>query len=456
MSAQTSIASSERLSAWTKIKYAFAGLGGGMTDLPMDILLLPFYTEVLGVPTAIAGWVALAAGVWDAITDPIMGTLSDATRTKVGRRRIYFLIGAVPLGFSFWWLFNPFMSNFAASFLAAFLVFRLSLTVVLIPHFALGAELSPNYDERTSIMGYNRGFWILGLLLGVFIPVALMETYTDDPQKPYAMMGLIMGIFIIFSVLVTFFGTKENPENWRETKRVSYLQGLKILFKNKPYVIVQVAYLLYHTAQAIPVTLLFYYAVHWLHISESDMLLSIPFYLVLAIISVPLWVKFTQKTNKKLAFGAALFVSTTGALLFLLVPEGGTAILFYCLMGFMGIGYGGMMTIPSSILADVVDVDELKTGERREGLYFGTWDFIRKLASNLGKWAPMMGLSLLGYIEGAESQLPTVREGIRLMFSIGPAIVFLIGVVVMWKFPMTRAEHDDIRKQLDDMRKKGE
>jgi len=122
----------------------------------------------------------------------------------------------------------------------------------------------------------------------------------------------------------------------------------------------------------------------------------------------------------------------------------------------MGIGYGGMMTIPSSILADVVDVDELVTGERREGLYFGTWDFIRKLASNLGKWAPMMGLSLLGYIEGAESQLPSVREGIRLMFSIGPAIVFLIGVVVMIKFPMTRAEHDDIRKQLDEMRKKGE
>jgi sugar (glycoside-pentoside-hexuronide) transporter len=450
MNATTASAAAERLRPWAKIKYAFASLGGGMTDLPIDLLLLPFYTEVLGVPVAIAGWVALAAGVWDAITDPILGSFSDRTRTRWGRRRPYFLAGAVPLGLSFYWLFNPFMDQFAASFLAAFLLFRLSLTIVLIPHVALGAEMSPNYDERTSIMGYKQGFWIIGLLLGVFIPIALLESM-PDPRAAYGAVGLVMGLFITFSVLVTFWGSRENPENWRETKRINYFQGLKVLFSNKPYLVIQIGYLLYHTAAAIPNTLLIYFAIHWMKISETEVLLAIPIYMILAILSVPLWVKLAQKYNKKNAFIGSLFFSTTAALMCLLIPENGTGIL-YIILGISGVGYGGMMTVPAAILADVVDLDELKTGERREGLYFGTWEFVRKLCSNLGKWAPMMVLGALGFISGGEVQSPEVTMGIRMMFSIGPAVVYLAAGLVMFAFSIDRKAHEQIRSQLEERR----
>jgi glycoside/pentoside/hexuronide:cation symporter, GPH family len=454
MSTSNASVVAEKLRPWIKIKYAFASLGGGMTDLPIDLLLLPFYTEILGVPVTIAGWVALAAGIWDALTDPVLGGLSDRTHTRWGRRRPYFLIGAIPLGLSFFWLFNPFMDHFAASFLAAFLMFRLSLTVVLIPHVSLGAEMSPNYDERTSIMGYKQGFWIIGLLLGVFIPIALLESM-PDPSAAYGMIGLVMGIFITFSVLVTFFGTREDPSHWRKTEKINYWQGLKILFSNKPYMIIQIGYLLYHTAAAIPNTLLIYFAIHWMKISESAVLLAIPIYMILAIISVPIWVKLAQKTNKKKAFIASLFFSTAAALLTLLIPEGGTGIL-YLILGIAGIGYGGMMTVPHAILADVVDLDELKTGQRREGLYYGTWEFIRKLCSNLGKWAPMMILGILGFVSGGVTQTPEVVSGIRLMFGIGPAFIYLAAGIVMFAFKLDREEHEKIRKQLEERRKESE
>lgn len=454
MSIREAQSSSVRLKAWTKVKYAFASLGGGMTDLPIDILLLPFYTDVLGVPPAIAGWVALAAGLWDAITDPIAGALSDQTRTSLGRRRPYFLVGAIPLGLSFWMLFSPFMSHFAASFLTAFLLFRLSLTIVLIPHFALGAELSPDYDERTSIMGFNRGFWIIGLLLGVFIPVMLLNSFPGDKRAAFNLMGLGMGLFITFSVLVTFFGTRENPELWQKAEKIDYLKGLKALFSNKPYVIIQISYLLYHTAAAIPNTLLVYFAIQWMKITESQVLMAIPFYLVLAMASVPVWVKIAKETNKKAAFAGSLFFSTAAAVLCLLIPPGGS-IYLYVFMGIAGIGYGGMMTVPSSILADVIDLDELRTGDRREGLYFGTWDFIRKLCSNLGKWAPMMGLAMLGYSAARPVQTEELRTGVRLMFTLGPAAIYLIAGLVMMTFPMGREEHGRIRRELEAKRKGG-
>jgi Na+/melibiose symporter-like transporter len=123
-------------------------------------------------------------------------------------------------------------------------------------------------------------------------------------------------------------------------------------------------------------------------------------------------------------------------------------------MGIAGIGYGGMMTIPSSILADVIDLDELRTGERREGLYFGTWDFIRKLCSNLGKWGPMMGLAMLGYSAASPIQTEELRTGVRMMFTLGPAAIYLIAGLVMLAFPMSREEHGRIRQELEAKRKR--
>lgn len=437
----------QKLTAWTKIKYAFAGLGGGMNDLCIDILLLPFYTEIVGIAPAIAGWVALAAGVWDAVTDPILGSISDGTRTRLGRRRPFFLVGAIPLGFSFWWLFNPAIHNLALSFLLAFLLYRLSLTMVLIPHFAMGAEMSTDYDERTSVMGYNRSFWIIGLLGGVAVPLILLEAIPDKTQA-YNLIGLILGAFITFSVLVTFFGTRENPKNWLTAKPVNYLKGLGILFRNKPYLIAQVSYLLYHTAAAIPNTLLIYFAIHWMRIGESAALTAIPVYMLTALASIPVWVKVTARINKKRAFIASLFFSFAGAMLCLAIPPGGLALLLI-ILGVAGIGYGGMMTIPAATLADIVDIDEVQTGDRREGLYFGMWDFVRKLCSNLGKWAPMIGLAYLGYAPAAEAQSPVVVSGIRYMFSVGPAVLYIIAALIMFTFPMDREMYKRVRAELD-------
>lgn len=440
----------ECLTVWTKTKYALAALGGGVTDLPIDILLIPFYTEVFGVSIKVAAWIALAAGVWDAITDPILGGLSDRTKTRWGRRRPYLLLGAIPMGLSFWWLFNPILNNLALSFLLAFLLFRLSLTVVLIPLYSLGAEMSPNYDERTSIMGYARGFLIIGLVLGVVTPVILFEIYSDSLQA-YNLMGLYMGIFITITVLMSFWGTRENPALYRHTinKKEHIWKSVKVIFANRPFWFALGGHFLGLTAGGVTASLLIYFGFYWMKVPESAVLMAIPVYLLCGIFSIPLvWVKISQKYDKKIALAIALFLCGLGTALGIFIPEEGIFHLA-AVMVVAGLGYGGVMVLPYSLLTEVIDLNEMQTGERWEGKFYGIWDFLRKLGVNLAKFGPLMVLGLLGHQSGISEQLPAVVDGTRYMFCFAPTVLYWIGAVIILRFPITRAEHSNIRKQIE-------
>jgi len=423
-----------------------------MTDLPIDVLLIPFYTEVMAVGAAVVGWIALVVGVWDGIIDPFIGTYSDRLRTRFGRRRPFMLFAAIPYGLSFGLLFAPVSSHPGLWFLILFLVFRLFGSLVLIPHVALGAEMSDDYDERSSIMGFNRAFFIAGVLLGVFVPTLLLEVLPENVRQSYVIVGMIIAVVVAVTTLYTFFRTREDPAR-QYVPTINYRQGMKLIFTNKPFQILTVSYLLYHTSQAITVTLLVYFAIYWMKVSQSTILLAIPIYLGVALLAVPGWVAVSKRVNKGAAFMLSLGVSMLATASLYLVPEKGLA-LIYGIMAFAGIGYGGMMTVPPAILADIVDMDELESKERREGVYYGTWEFIKQVCSNLGRWAPMMGLAALGYVAGAGVQTPRVIQGLRLMFSFGPASRYLISLIIMSAFPLTRAVHKGIRRQLEDRRLK--
>ncbi|MHB1134873.1 MAG: MFS transporter, partial [Chloroflexota bacterium] len=303
--AATATPGSERLSAWTKFKFAFAGMGGGMADMPQQVLLIPFYTELFGVPPYLAGLLALVTGVCEAISDPLLGWLSDHTRTRLGRRRPYLLAGAVPFGFSFWLLWNPVDANPVASFLFAWLIFRLSITTLIIPLYALGAEMSPNYDERTSIMGYFRGLVALGLLLGVVVPTLLLRA-SPTPRQGYAAMGLILGAFLTVSMLVSFFGTREQPTAAQTAGGAAGGRAWRAILRNRAFWSVTIAGLvLAYGASAVTSTLLVYYGLHWLHLSQAEVLPASAVFLIASLVSIPLlWTRLSRRYDKRGALAA--------------------------------------------------------------------------------------------------------------------------------------------------------
>ncbi|MCJ7586068.1 MAG: MFS transporter [Anaerolineales bacterium] len=424
--------------------YAFASLGGGMTDFPIAIFLIPFYSEVIGLSPALIGWLALIPGIYDAITDPFSGNISDRTRSRFGRRRFWILLGSIPLGLSFWWLFAPLRGMEAASFLIAYLFFFTFMDFVFIPQMAMRAELSADYDERTRIQGYNRAFWIIGLLQGVFIPMILGGIFPDK-RASYALMGLIMGAFIAGAGLITFFGTRENPAFWRDT-HVSLSEGLKAIGQNKNFMLLIICNGLYSIGCAIPNTLLIYYALNWLKVPEADVLAAVPIYLVASVLSVPVWVALSKKIQKKPTYILAFITAGIGGLFCLFIPRGQVLPLYFIFV-IAGAGYGGLMAIPGAMVADVIDLDEYKTGDRREGVFFGVWEFFRKFAHNIAIWLVMQILALIGYVQQTQ-QTPQVENGIRLMFALLPMFFYFTGAVVISFFNYNKEEVEKVQQML--------
>jgi GPH family glycoside/pentoside/hexuronide:cation symporter len=299
-------------------------------------------------------------------------------------------------------------------------------------------------------MGYVRGFWIVGLLVGVAVPIILLEVYPDQISA-YSAMGIGMGIFMTLSVFVSFLGTKENPAFYEKTvqKKEKLWESLKVIFYNKPFWYALGGHFLGHTAGGITATLLIYFGFYWMQVGETDVLMTIPVYLIFAILSVPfVWVKLSKRWDKKAALALALFLCGAGTGLGIFIPPGGV----YHLMAVMvvaGLGYGGLMVLPYSMLTEVIDFNELKTGERWEGKFYGIWDFLRKLGVNLAKFGPLMVMAWLGHVAGSAQQTETVAQGTRLMFCFGPTVFYWIGALIILRFPISRQEHQEIRRQLE-------
>ncbi len=429
------------------ILYALATLGGGMTDFPVYIFLAPFYTETIGLPAQSISWVFLAAGLYDAFTDPFMGTVSDRTRTRWGRRRIYLLVGAIPLGLSFWWMFSPIAGFELISFLISYFFFFTFMTVVFVPHFAMSAEMTPDYDERTRIQGYNRGFWILGLLLGVLLPIAL-ETVIGDPILRYRLMGGSMGLFMAVCILLAFLGTRENPALWTD-QRISWRDGMGALLRNANYLRLVASYILYNGASAVSSSFLIFYAIYWLKVDEVEVLVAVPIYLVAAVLSVPAWVSVARRLEKRNTYILAFAAAALAHFFLLFVPPEPVGVFYlYAIFVLAGIGYGGLMTTPGAMVADVIDLDEQQTGQRREGLYFGVWEFSRKLGASISIWAGLQILAFSGYMPQAELQAPGVPNTVRLVIALAPCFMYLAGAAAVFFYNLNREEIRRIQSTL--------
>ena len=303
-------------------------------------------------------------------------------------------------------------------------------------------------------MGYTRGIGIAGLLLGIVLALVITKAISDTIQS-YFIMGLTVGGVSTLLVLATFIGTRERLAHKVQPEPMKFKtwQSIKIIFVDKPFLYVLGGHLLGHTAGGITSTLLVYFAIHSLKISESDILFALPVYMLSAILSISfVWVKLSRKYDKRIALVTALVLSGLCCGLFMIVPEG-SMLPILGIMFIAGFGYGGLLLLPYSMLMEVIDKNEIATMERWEGLYYGIWDFIRKLGMNIAKFLPMMALTWMGYVSAVDgqsvSQPEHVVNGIRYLFSLGPALLYLIGALIVSKFPISRAEHEQIRMQLD-------
>jgi glycoside/pentoside/hexuronide:cation symporter, GPH family len=433
----------------TKAIYA---LGDHTVNLGLSAMLFlfpAFLTDTALLAPTLAGLVPLVARGVDAFADPAMGRLSDATRWRSGRRRPWFLIGALPLGASFalLWTTTPTESQALefAYYAAIYLVFALSTTVLSVPYLALIPEMATGYQERTSVNAFRGAGAILGTLLAASVMPVLIESFGGGPRA-YVAVGALFGLWLAAPWPLVHRVSFERP-GFRRESHEPFLRSLGSLARHDSYVRLTGLFLLGRIAIDLASTMFLFYFTYWLG-RPGDFAPTLGLFLLAVVAGLPLWNAVARHVEKRTIYvlGAASWI---GSQLFLLAatPDWPRAWIFVgAAIG--GVGYAAADVIPWSMLGEVVDEDELRTGHRREGLYFGLFTFLRKLG---GAAAVALGLFVLeesGYVAN-QAQSQATLATIRVLTAVVPGVFVALGAWVALGYPLTRTRHDEILKELE-------
>lgn len=443
----------QKLTNGVKIRYGLADLGFALIGSAMQFFLLFYYTDVAGINPAVAG-VALMVGklTWDAINDPLFGYFSDRTRSRFGRRRIYMLVGAVPLGLAAWLMFSlPKNLTGAAAFLAVLLTFWLVdtfQTLATVPYYALTPELTRDYNERASLTSIRMVFSVFGYILGAALTTVLAGIFRGaglNLQQAWSATGAVYGAIIVTTTLITTFSIKEKPELAGEPSRLPAVKAILTSFKNKPFIILMIAFILSSFSFTVLTALVPYFIQYQLDMGDQVSFVLLVMLVMIGIFLIPARL-ISDRINKGPAYALGLFIACLAVISSFFLPRGATP-LIYVVAAIAGIGFSAQWVFPWSMLPDVVEYDEKMTGERREGIYYGLWAFLTKFTGALGVAVSGWALQLFGYVPNVE-QTSQALFGIRLFFSIVPAAVILVSLPFLIRYPITRKNHAELVKEL--------
>lgn len=446
----------ERLSLPTKVAYGFGDFGTAIVAALKGFFLLIFLTDVARLDPAAAGSILLLTKVWDAVNDPMVGWLSDRTQSRWGRRRPWILFGAIPFGLLFFllWL-TPELSPTGKFwyYLLVALVGDAAFTVVNLPYTALTPELTQDYDERTRLNSFRFAFSILGGLLATVVHPLIVGAFAT-PQQGYTISALIFGVLITVPCFVVFFGTRERyvqPTSADERAAMPYWQQVRVAFANRPYRFVISLYLLSWLALQLVQTVIIYFLTYYLRRADQ-----IPVVLLAvqgaSFIFLFVWSWLSQRLDKRLVYliGASIWLVVQMGLFFV-TPDRFFMIIPLAILA--GAGVATAYLIPWAMMPDVIEYDELETGQRREGIFYGFMVFLQKACLALGIWFVGIVLSWAGYITPTDAvpqpvQPDNALAAIRLMMGPVPAVILAASLVVVYFYPITRSEHARIRAAL--------
>ena len=443
----------QKLTLGSKFKYGLADMGFALITSAMQFFLLFYYTDVAGINPALAGS-ALMVGklTWDAINDPLFGYLSDRTRSRFGRRRVYMLLGAVPLGIAAWVMFSlPKGLTGAPAFLAVLLSFWLVdtfHTITTTPYYALTPELTRDYNERASLTSIRMVYSVFGYILGAALTTVLAGIFQGaglNLQQAWSATGAVFGTVAIITTLVTAVSIKEKPELAGEPSKLPALKAILTSFKNKPFMVLMIAFILSSFSFTVLTALVPYFIQYQLGMEDQ-----VPFVLLAMLATIGVFLipakLVTDRINKGPTYALGLFIASLAVMSGFLLPEGPTP-LIYVVAVVAGIGFSTQWVCPWSMLPDVVEYDEKMTGERREGIYYGLWAFLSKFTGALGVAVSGWALDLFGYVPNV-AQTTHALFGIRLFFAIVPAVVILTSLPFLIWYPITRKKHAELVQEL--------
>ncbi|MCI4643595.1 MAG: MFS transporter [Hyphomonadaceae bacterium] len=399
-----------RLSAVRLTAFSLGSIGTGLFSTTPAVLLLYYMTQLLGVSGALAGTALLIPKLWDMVTDPFVGVLSDRTRTPFGRRRPFLLAGALltPLGLAALFAVPDGLGQLA-TFWYIVIVYTLSATaysLFSVPYITIPAELSDDGDERTRIMSYRTAFVMLGVLVGSALPPYLVAAYGGD-KAAYGAAGLTLATITAGAMLTAVFSLSGVKLLSPEPAPFS-LGALARAVATPAFIWLSVTHILQITAVGVTLAAASYFAVF---VFNSDTGLAGDFLAVTfltAFFTMPVWTFACAKLGKLAAFGAGAGLYTLSALSLALFGAGWTPHMLFAVGAGMGAAFAAVQMIPYALLTDTIHKHGADKGFGQEGVFTGVWTALEKFGLAFAPFLFGVGLDLVGFIEG---EGPDVQPG---------------------------------------------
>ena len=461
-----------RLPASTKLAFGIGNFPVIISKLAPKQLALPIYNDALGVNSGAISTILGATRILDAFTDTIMGHISDKTSSKWGRRRPYIFLGAILNAFFFasMWFFPRGLSEwgYVAYFSATATMFYLALTVFSVPWYALGYELPSNYDDRTRLQAWVNMFGPLGqIAVAWFYPCTQLKIFSDMIEG-VRYMGCAAGILLmVFGIIPAIFlreprsTAEKQPVGTKEKKRGAFWKGVRDAFKCRPFLQLTIAFTLVLIGVSFVNSLNFYIHTYYLFGGDraAASILSgwnLTVSCIGSILLTPLAAKLSIRFGKKEIFVFALCYGAVRSILLWWLLDPAHPWLVLCNSVFAAFDGASVFMLCHAMLSDICDVDELESGQRREGLFGALYGWIYKTGNALSLMLAGYLLVIIGFKAGttgkAFAQSPETLQLLKMVYCFFPIITFGIGAWIMSRYTLSRAMANGIREQLEQRR----
>ena len=461
---------SKKLPFWLKTLYGSGDWGIASISMMRSIFYAIYLTDVVGIEPRLASLGALVGIVWDAVNDRIIGMLSDRVKSKLGRRRPFLLWFAFPFGLSFVMLWSaPNWDSQVALLIYVTLAFMISdtlTTLVSVPYYSLTPELTQNYDERTSLSSFRSVFQLLSAMVVVVSAPMIVDAVIQgggSQQQGFLTAGAVFGaIGSLPLFLIGLFVRERFADDSQEQEELSFRETLKLAWQNVPFRYAVGIYMFNWSAVDMVSITFPFFLLYW--VAEGDLLAKInilgvdlalesAFFGVLMLVCVlfvPFWLWLSKRQNKIRAYILGMAAWVIVQMLIFTIQPGETSYMLF-LAGLAGIGVSAAYILPDSILPDVIEWDELRTGRRQEGIYYGIRTLIRKLTGALIIFVTLQILGWSGYQAPPDDvtlyqQPEAALFMIRLMVSFIGAAILAGTIVLAWSYPLTREKYQKIQK----------
>lgn len=446
----------------SKCAYGAADIYGGGAFVVISTFFTVFLTKALGMPPALAGTIPLIGKVWDAVTDPVMGNITDRTHSRFGAKRFYILIGSFISAITFILMWVPLEQATIGLkyifYMVMYMLFSTGFTIVMVPYNALLPDMIDDYTLRGSYTGVRMAFSAFGNILAGLLSTLIITDNTDSGR--YMLVALIFGAIFCIAILITFFGTWEKQKPViKISLKESFTQSFTV-YKSRCFKMFILIFIFGQAATDFVTGLAVYYIDDVLNAyggGRFTYLMGV--ILISQFIGMLIFNPVMAKTDKKMPIliGFPVRIAATLAMLFF-SHEGANFTVILALTFIVGLGMAGSSVTIYAILADMADVDELITSINRPGTCSGMATFIRKICAGLSISVIGILLAMVGYDETIASagmrQAASTQSGIAYIYIFVPVLLCVITIFITAKFPMNKKEFLIIKKEI--ARRKGE